>query len=110
MVQLQNDLEAIDATGTQVVGVSYDSVDVLQKFADKNKLGYLLLADEESKAIDAYGIRNTTAPAGSRTDGIPHPATYLVDEKGIVRAILKEEGYAKRHPNAELIETAKKIE
>ena len=82
----------------------------VKQFAEKNKLGYLLLADEGSETIDAYGIRNAAVPAGSQADGIPHPATYLVDEKGVVRAILRENGYIKRHPNKELIEAAKKVE
>ena len=110
MVQLQKDIKEIEATGTQVVGISYDAVDVLKNFADKSKVTYLLLSDEGSKTIDAYGIRNKGAPAGTRGDGIPHPGTYLVDKEGVVQAKWFLNGYIQRHENKPLIEAAKKIE
>ena len=109
MVQLQKDIQEIEATGTQVVGISYDSVDVLKNFADKSEITYLLLSDEDSKTIDAYGIRNKQAEAGTRGDGIPHPGTFLVDKKGVVRATWFLDGYIQRHQNKPLIEEAKKL-
>lgn len=109
MVQLQADLEQIEKTGTQVVGISYDSVDVLKDFAKASEITYLLLSDKNSKTIDAYAVRNKDAPAGSRYDGIPHPGTFLVDQKGLVRAKWFLEGYRKRHANKELIEAAEKL-
>jgi peroxiredoxin len=110
LVQLQADLKETAKTGTQVVGISYDSVEVLEEFAEKNKIEYLLLSDKDSKTIDAYGVRNKQAPAGSRLDGIPHPGTFLVDQKGVVRAKWFLEGYRKRHANKELIEAARKLD
>ncbi len=98
MVQLQNDLEAIQATNTQLVGVSYDSGAKLKKFTDARKITFPLLSDEGSKTIHAYGIHYK--------DGLPHPCTYLIDQQGIVRAKLAEEGYVKRHATKELIEAA----
>ena len=102
MVQLQNDLKEIEATGTQVVGISYDSVDKLKKFVDARGITFPLLSDEGSKTIHAFGIHYK--------GGLPHPATYLIDQQGVARAKLSEEGYRKRHPNEELIEAAKKVE
>jgi peroxiredoxin len=110
LVQLQADLKEIEKTGTQVVAVSYDPLDVLKKFTEDNKIQFLLLSDKDSKTIDAYGVRNKEAPAGSRYDGIPHPGTFLVDQKGVVRAKWFLEGYRKRHANKELIEAAKKLD
>lgn len=109
-MQLQADLKEIEETGTQVVGISYDSVEVLEEFAEENKIKYLLLSDKDSKMIDAYGARNKQAPKGSRLDGIPHPGTFLVDQEGVVRAKWFLEGYRKRHANKELIETARKLD
>ncbi len=110
MVQLQKDVQEIEATGTQVVGISYDSVEVLKKYSDQNNITYLLLSDEGSKTIDAYGIRNKDVQAGTPGDGIPHPGTYLVDQKGTVRAAWFLDGYIQRHQNKPLIEEAKKLE
>lgn len=92
----------IKATGTQVVGVSYDSVDVLKGFAEANGIEFPLLSDEGSVTIWAYGVHNR--------EGLPHPGTYLIDQDGIVRAALFLDGYRDRHANDELIEAAMKIE
>jgi len=110
LVQLQKGLDKIRATGTQVVGISYDSVDTLSKFAKKRKISFPLLSDEGSKTIDAYGIRNTRAKPGSIQDGIPYPGTFLVDQNGVVRDKLFLKGYVRRHSNRDLIEAAKKID
>ncbi|MBI3837319.1 MAG: peroxiredoxin family protein [Planctomycetia bacterium] len=101
MVQLQSDSKAIEATGTQVVGISYDSVEKLKKFVDAKKITFPLLSDEGSKTIHAFGIHYM--------GGLPHPCTYLIDQKGIVRAKLAIEGYKQRHENAELIKAAEEI-
>jgi peroxiredoxin len=101
LVQLQKDLEAIQATNTQVVGISYDETAKLKEFADTGQIAFPLLSDEGSKTIHAYGIHYK--------DGLPHPGTYLIDQKGIVRAKLAEKGYVKRHKTEELIEAAKEV-
>lgn len=71
LIQLQKEVKDIEATGTTVVAISYDSVDALKKFADQNQIMYLMLSVPGSKTINAYGIRNTTGNPGSRYDGIP---------------------------------------
>lgn len=101
MVQLQKDLAAIEATDTQLVGVSYDSVEVLQGFTEQAKIGFPLLSDEGSKTIRAYGIHFR--------DGLPNPGTYLIDQEGIVRAKFFLDGYRQRHENSALIEAAEKL-
>ena len=77
MVQLQSSLKEISATGAQVVGISYDAVDILKRFSDDKKISFPLLSDPESKTIDAYGIRNKEAPA--RVNGIPYPGTFVLE-------------------------------
>ena len=42
----------------KVVGISYDSVEVLKAFADKQKITFPLLSDPESKTIVAYALKN----------------------------------------------------
>ncbi len=93
---MQENLKEIEASGGRIVAVSYDSVETLKKFSRSSKITFPLLADLESKTIDAYGIRNTEA-AGSRIDGVPYPGTFIVDQKGIIRSKLFLEGYKKRH-------------
>ena len=88
--------------------MSYDSVETLKRFAARRDLTFLLLSDAGSKTIDAYGVRNKES-AGSRVDGIPHPVTFIIDQKGIIRAKLAKDGYRDRHGSAELVEALKKI-
>ncbi len=102
MVQLQEELKAIEDTNTQLVGISYDSVDILKKFADSQQIGFPLLSDDESKTIHAYGIHYK--------DGLPHPCTYVIDQEGIVQAKLAEKGYVRRHPAKALVEAAGGVE
>ena len=101
MVQLQESLAQIAATGTQVIGISYDSVDILKEFSDSAGITFPLLSDEGSRTIRAYGIYHR--------DGIPYPGIFVLDGKGIVREKLFLEGYQKRPENADLIEAAKRV-
>jgi len=78
-----------------VVALSYDSLEILKRFADKSAITFPLLSDAGSKTIDAYGIRNQGAP--ERWKGIPHPGTFVVDQQGVIRAKLFLENYRERH-------------
>ena len=84
------------------MGISYDSVDVLKRFADKRGIMFPLLSDEESRTIHSYGIHNER--------GLPHPMTILIDQDGVVRAMLSREGYRIRHTGAELIDAAQQLD
>ena len=90
-----------------MVGISYDSPEVLKRAASKHQIAFPLLSDERSKIIDAYGIRNQEATG--RFAGIPHPTTFIVDDKGAIRAKLFHEGYKERHTSEELVKAVKQI-
>ena len=109
MVQLQADAEKIGAAKIRLVGISYDSPEILKGFTEEHKISFPLLSDPESKAIDAYKLRNKDVRQGSRQDGIPHPVTVLVDKEGVVRAKLAYDGYRKRHTTEELLAAAESI-
>jgi len=91
-----------------VIAISYDSVEVLAKFADKRKITFPLLSDPGSKTISAYGLLNKEVK-GSRIEGISYPGTILIDKDGVIRAKLFQEGYKNRHSTAELIKAAQAI-
>jgi peroxiredoxin Q/BCP len=76
--------------------ITYDSPDTLSEFAVEHSLTYTLLSDTDSAAIDAFGLRNTEVTAGSRFDGIPHPAIIYIKADGEVAGVQKEEGYRNR--------------
>ena len=106
-MQLQTDLKDIEAAGLTIVGISYDSVDVLAKFTEKRKITYPLLSDSGSKTITAYGLLNREAKG--KAQGIPYPATIVLDDKGMIRAKLALKGYQNRHTTKDLIKAAKDI-
>lgn len=106
MVQLQEGEDQWKAAGIQVVGISYDPVETLKRFAQQSGVKFPLLSDRQSKVIDAYRLRNHDVPAGSRQDGIPHPATVLVDQQGKVRAVLRGT-VVRRHTVRQLLEAAR---
>jgi peroxiredoxin Q/BCP len=91
------------------VGISYDDPKTLTKVAQKLDIHFPLLSDAGSKTIDAYGLRNEEA-RGSRTDGIPHPTTVILDAKGVIRAKISYEGVKKRSESDEIIAAAQEID
>lgn len=79
-----------------MVAISFDTAEVLRRFALKSGIQFPLLSDVGSKTIDLFGIRNPEASEGSK--GIPYPGTFILDRKGVIRAKLFLEGYSERHP------------
>ncbi len=86
--------------------MSYDSPETLADFKAAKELPYGLYSDTGSAAIDAYHLRNPDVPAGSRYDGIPHPAIIFIAADGTVKAVMREEGYKDRPPVEAILEMA----
>lgn len=70
------------------------------------KIKFPLLSDKKSEVIKKYGVLNEKARG--RQEGIPHPGTFLIDKKGVVRAKLFV-GVYKRHSPKQLVDAAKKL-
>lgn len=87
----------------QILAVSIDSHEDSRKLVQKLKerfageLDFPMLEDKNHKVIDRYGILN---PDGK---GWPHPATYVIDQRGIVRWKFIETDYKKRATNAQIL-------
>jgi peroxiredoxin len=88
----------VEARGFKLAALSYDRVETLARFAKSNKIAYTMISDPKSAVIDAFGIRNREVAAGSRMDGIPHPAIYILAADGRILDKLYEESYKKRPP------------
>ena len=72
--------------GIVVLGVSADSVESHQKFADKYGLPYPLLADTDTAISQLYGVWKEKEYAGKKYMGI-NRETFLIDKDGIVRKV-----------------------
>lgn len=95
--------EKIRAQGLGLAAISYDSPAVLKAFADREHIAFDLLADPDSKVIRSYGILNETVDKNSLFFGIPHPGTYILNERGVVVAKYFEEDYRVRDTAASIL-------
>ncbi|MFD2703851.1 thioredoxin-dependent thiol peroxidase [Salibacterium lacus] len=68
---------------TKILGVSPDSLDSHQKFIDKNKLPFPLLADENKELADAFGVHQLKENIGREYMGIVR-STFIIDETGTI--------------------------
>ena len=87
-----------------VIGVSMDSISSHQKFIDKFDLPFPLIADEDKKVIEAFGVWGPKKFMGKEYDGI-HRTTFLIDESQAIVGII-EKPNTKDHAN-EILEMFK---
>jgi peroxiredoxin Q/BCP len=66
--------------GTVVLGASADTVELNQKFADKNEYPFALLSDHDLKLIQALGVQMPGRPMAQRV-------TFLVGRDGKIAKI-----------------------
>src|SRR5947207_4950796 len=82
----RDDFAEFKRRGAVVLGVSIDSVKSHQKFAQKFKLPFTLLADEQKKIVQAYGVWGEKSFMGRKYQGT-HRVTFLVGPEGRIRKI-----------------------
>lgn len=81
---------------TVIVGVSPDPVGTQAKFRAKFDLRFVLLADVDHKAAEAYGVWKEKSMYGKKYMGIER-TTFLIDTTGKIRRIfpkVRVEGHA----------------
>lgn len=97
----------------KVVAIAPDPVDKLGQMAAKleKELGkapqITFLADGDHAVIDAYGLLNETAAQRNRF--LPHPTTYVLDAKGLVRWKFTEVDYKVRPTNEMVLAEVRKL-
>jgi peroxiredoxin Q/BCP len=75
--------------GAMVLGVSIDSAKKHAKFAQKYELPFTLLADEDKKIVEAYGVWGEKRFMGRKYQGT-HRVTFLIAEDGVIKRIWPE--------------------
>jgi peroxiredoxin Q/BCP len=78
------------ATGATVVGVSGDSAESHQGFAERHRLPFLLATDADGALRRAFGVPKTLGL-------IPGRVTFVIDRNGIVRHVFSGQFAAERH-------------
>ena len=76
--------------GAEVIGISSDSVDSHQRFAQTHRLPFPLLSDPGGQLRNAWGVPKTLGFIDGRV-------TYLVDPQGIIRLAFSDMLNADRH-------------
>lgn len=84
---LQDNIERFNKEGYEIIGVSADSQRRQANFAEKNKLTYSLIADEDKSVINAFGVWGPKKFMGREYEGI-HRTTFVIDEAGIIQDII----------------------
>jgi mycoredoxin-dependent peroxiredoxin len=86
----------------EVLAVSIDPHDkavfLRNKLKDQPGFDFPLLSDIDHRVIDRYGLLNEQSKRGW-----PHPATYVIDGKGVVRWKFVEVDYKKRPSNEDVL-------
>lgn len=76
--------------GAVVIGVSGDSDARHQRFAENNRLRFVLVSDRDGKLREAFGVSNTLGL-------IPKRVTFVIDPEGIVRMAFSAVWIADEH-------------
>jgi peroxiredoxin Q/BCP len=70
-----------------VIGISKDGIESHRKFAEKYNLPFILLADPELQAIQAYGVWQEKKLYGKVSMGVVR-TTFIINENGIIDAVM----------------------
>ena len=83
---LRDSKTALEQRNLVVLGISPDSSMRLKKFEARDELNFTLLADEEHKVADAFGVWGLKKFMGKEYDGI-HRISFLINEQGVIEHV-----------------------
>lgn len=75
--------KSVDAV---ILGVSPDSVSSHKKFSEKYDLPFRLLADEDKKVLEKYGVWKEKSMYGKKYMGVER-TTFIIDPEGKIKKI-----------------------
>ena len=87
--------ETFHDAGAEVIGVSADSADSHQAFAQKYQLPFTLLSDPESRVAQVYGLGKVFGLFTKRV-------TFVIDRQGIIRHVFESQINMDAHVRAAL--------
>lgn len=89
---MRDNLTTFKRAGTVVFGISPDSIKSHTKFADKFKLTFSILSDEDKKIVKKYGVWGKKKFMGREYMGVER-SSFLINPDGVVVKV-----YAKVKP------------
>lgn len=116
---LHDKLPEMQALGATLVGISPEALAVSQQTAQDNALEFEVLSDEGNRVARDYGLVMIVDEAirphymqwgidiptanGDETFELPVPATYVIDQSGVIRAAHVDKDYTKRMEPADIV-------
>lgn len=76
--------------GAEVMGVSSDSSETHDRFAESCKVKFPLLSDEGGRVREAYGVKSSFG-------FVPGRVTFVIDKTGVVRHVFSSQLNPTRH-------------
>ncbi|MBI2035239.1 MAG: thioredoxin-dependent thiol peroxidase [Candidatus Liptonbacteria bacterium] len=86
---IRDDFPKFNLLKIKVLGISADSVKSHKKFVKKYKLPFTLLADEEKKVLNSYGVWQKKKFMGREYMGITR-TSFLIDPDGKIAKIYEK--------------------
>lgn len=86
---LRDNYQTFLAQNYEVIGVSADTIKRQSNFANKQELPFSLLADEDKKVIEAFGVWGPKKFMGKEYEGI-HRTTFIIDENGVIIEVISK--------------------
>lgn len=122
---LTNILPEIQQLGAQLIGISPETPDTTQQTVNQHGIAFEVLSDLGNKTARSFGLvmqvyesmrplylqwgLNLPAANGDDSWEIPIPATYVVDQHGIIRAAYVDKDYTKRMEPSEIVRALEQI-
>ena len=75
---MHHDAEALAARNALIVAIANQEAPELERFRVNSGISFPILVDENAELIARYGFTNEERPS------LPHPATLVLDEEGVV--------------------------
>jgi len=96
LIEFNEYADKFTALGYGLAAISYDSTDILKKFAAKRKIKFPMLSDEQATTFVTYGVLNKQYKPGDMDYGIPYPGIIVINEEGKMIHSYFYQGYKKR--------------
>lgn len=85
-IEFSGSADTFKKAGAAIIGVSPDSVKSHDRFCAKHDLGIPLVADEDRKVVQAYGVWREKSTFGKTYMGVVR-STFLIDKDGKIAGI-----------------------
>ncbi len=95
---MQDDYNNIKSKGAELVVISSDTVAASKQTVDKKALKFAVLADSEKKTIADYNV------VDPNNKHIARPATYIIDQNGIVAWKFLDQRLGHRIPTEDILD------